>query len=294
MSIGIFGTKMLASVGVNDVDILYAFSPSREQLGDVTFNPLFPTITDGDLKKMLGADGVFKLRLPADKFNQLGFYTIIIKPKTIETVIQDCSFVVSSDNSSISISKKGIVIPAAQFQQAGSVVGYQIEYFDKNNVKIRNLHRVVTSSDLVSISTNNNTVNQGASAYILDNAGTSLFLTVTPDEPSLISSNATIDIGQKGQTILISNTFFDPVTLEVEMTDMTLKTLGIGVFGSSTRDLETSILSYFDDQNRIYRQYNLYTTKKLFGNGNIDIREQRSIVNLNQDFASTVQGLTTN
>jgi hypothetical protein len=294
MSIGIFGTKKMADVSVNDVDILYAFNPDRETIGDTTFQPLFSTISDADLKKMLGADGVYKLRLPADKFNQLGFYSIIIKPKTIETVIQDCSYIISSDNSSINISKKGIVIPAAQFQQAGSIIGFQIEYFDSNNVKINNLHRIVTSSDLVSISTNNNTVNQGANSYVLDQGGTNLFLTVTPDEPSLISSSASVNIGTRGQTILVSNTYFDPVTIEVEMTDMTLKTLGFGIFGNSTRDLETNILSYFDDQNRIYRQYNLYTTKKLFGNGNIDIREQRSIINLNQDFASTVQGLTTN
>jgi hypothetical protein len=293
MSIGIFGTKKLADVTVDDVDILYAFNASKEVIGDTTFQPLFASITDADLKKMLGADGVYKLRLPADKFNQLGFYSILIKPKTIETVIQDCSYVVSSDNNDVKLSKKGIVIPAAQFQKAGSVIGYQIEYFDKNDVKIKNLHRIVTSSDLVSISTNNNTINQGANAYTIDPSGTNLFLTVTPDEPSLISSSSSIDIGQKGQKILISNTYFDAITIEVEMTDMTIKTLGYGIFGNSTRDLETSILSYFDDQNRIYRQYNLYTTKKKFSNGNIDIREQRSIINLNQDFSTVSQGLST-
>ena len=293
MSIGIFGTKMLASVSVDDVDILYAFNASKEVIGDTAFQPLFPTITDADLRKMLGADGVYKLRLPADKFNQLGFYTILIKPKTIETIIQDCSYVVSSDNNDVKLTKKGIVVPSAQFQKAGSIIGYQIEYFDKNDVKIKNLHRIITSSDLVSISTNNNTINQGANAYTIDPSGTNLFLTVTPDEPSLISSSSSVDIGQKGQRILISNTYFDPISIEVEMTDMTIKTLGYGIFGNSTRDLETSILSYFDDQNRIYRQYNLYTTKKKFGNGNIDIREQRSIINLNQDFATVSQGLST-
>lgn len=284
---------MLVSVGVNDVDILYAFSPSREEIGDTTFKPLFPTITDADLKKMLGADGSYKLRLPADKFNQLGFYSILIKPKTIETVIQDCSYVVSNDNDSIKISKKGIVIPSAQFQSAGSIVGFQVEYFDKNNVKIKNLHRIITSSELVSISTNNNTINKGASSYTLDQGGAALFLTLTPDEPSLISSNGVIDIGQKGQTILVSNTYFDPIVLEVETTDMTLKTLGYGIFGNSSRELSTGILSYYDDKNRIYRQYNLYTKKSVFTNSNIDLREQRNVINLNSTFNDISQGLTT-
>ena len=293
MSIGIFGTKKLADVTVSDVDILYAFSPSRELLGDTSFQPLFPTITDADLKKMLGADGIYKLRLPADKFNQLGFYSILIKPKTIQTVIQDCSYIVSSDNNNISISKKGIVIPASQFQSAGSIVGFQIEYFDANNVKIKNLHRIITSSDLVSISANNNTINQGASSYTLDPGGTTLFLTVTPDEPSLVSSNSPVNIGQRGQTILISNTYFDPIALEVETTDMTLKTLGYGIFGNSTRNLENSVLSFFDDQNRIYRQYNLFSQKLAFGSGSIDIREQRSIISPNSTFSDISQGLTT-
>jgi hypothetical protein len=292
MAVGIYGTKTMANISSDDVDILYSFAASREQLGDLSFQPLFPSITDADLKKMLGLDGMYKLRLPADKFNQLGFYTIVIKPKSIETVIQDCSYIVSSDDNSVTISKKGIVIPAAQFQ-VNNLVGYQVEYFDKNNVKIKNLHRIVTSAELVSISTNNNTVNQGANAYTLDPAGTNIFLTLTPDEPSIISSNSPVDIGQRGQRIIISNTYFDPMSLEVEMTDMTIKALGIGLFGNSTRDLETGILSYFDDQNRIYRQFNLYTTKKEFSDGNIDIRERRSIINLDSDFNSVSQGLTT-
>lgn len=293
MSIGIFGTKKLADISVSDVDILYAFSASREDIGDSTFQPLFTSITDADLRKMLGADGVYKLRLPADKFNKLGFYTILIKPKTIQSVIQDCSYVVSSDNTSVNISKKGIVIPSSLFQKAGSIVGYQIEYFDSNNVKIKNLHRIVTSSELVSISTNNNTINQGASTYTLDQAGSNLFLTLTPDEPSLISSNAAVDIGSRGQGILISNTFFDPISIEVEMTDMTVKTLGYGIFGNSTRDLGTSILNYFDDKNRIYRQYNLYSRKSTNTNSVIDIREQRSIIDLNATFSQISQGLAT-
>ena len=293
MSIGIFGTKKLADISVSDVDILYAFSASREDIGDSTFQPLFTSITDADLRKMLGADGVYKLRLPADKFNKLGFYTILIKPKTIQSVIQDCSYVVSSDDTSINISKKGIVIPSALFQKAGSIVGYQIEYFDSNNVKIKNLHRIVTSSELVSISTNNNTINQGASAYMLDQAGSNLFLTLTPDEPSLISGNAAVDIGSRGQGILISNTFFDPICVEVEMTDMNLKTLGYGIFGNSTRDLSTSILSFFTDENKIYKQFNLYTRKSTLTNSNVDIREQRSITNLSADFSSVSQGLAT-
>ena len=101
-----------------------------------------------------------------------------IKPKTFQTTVLDCSYVVTNDNNQINISKKGIVIPSLQFGKQGSLVGYQIEYFDSNDVKISNLTRIITSNDLVNINVNNNTVNQGATTYVLDPAGTSLFLTV--------------------------------------------------------------------------------------------------------------------
>lgn len=291
MAIGIYGVNKLADVTIDDVDILYAFSPSREEIGEVQMKPLFNSITNADFRKLIGADGVYKLRLPANVFNRLGFYSILIKPKTFQTTILDCSYVVTNDNAQINISKKGIVVPSLQFARNNSLVGYQIEYFDSNDVKISNLTRIVTSSDLVSMSINNNTVNQGATTYVLDPAGTSIFLTVSPDQSSLINNNAPVNIGQKNQKILISNTFFDPFYVEVEMVDQTVKTLSYAIFGNSTRDLETGILTYYNDDNLIYRQYNLYTRKKLFENGNIDIREQRTIVNFNQNFGDISQGI---
>lgn len=291
MAVGLYGVNKLADVTVNDVDIFYAYSPSREEVGDVQFRPLFNTITNSDLRKIIGADGVYKLRLPANIFNRLGFYSILIKPKSFQTTILDCSYVVTSDNNQISISKKGIVIPSLQFSSNNSLVGYQVEYFDSNDVKISNLTRIISSSDLVNINVNNNTVNQGATTYVLDPGGTSLFLTVTPDQGSLIANNASVNIGQKGQKIIVSNTFFDPFYVEVEMVDETIKTLSYALYGNSTRDLETGILTYFNDDLRIYRQYNLYTRKKVFENGNIDVREERAITNFNQSFENISEGI---
>lgn len=290
MAIGIHGTKKLADINVDDVDILYAFSPNRESVGDSEMRPLYTNITNVDFKKLIGTDGIYKLRLPSSIFTELGFYTIQIKPKAFETTILDCSYVVTSDNNAIQISKKGIVIPTLQFLRTSSLIGYQIEYFDKNDVKIKNLSRIITSSDLVSISPNNNSVTQGSVTYVLDPSGNNLFLTVTPDEGSLITKNQNVDIGIKGQKILLSNTYFDPVTIEVEMVEHTVDTLAIALYGNSTRDLETGVLTYFDKNDRIYRQYNLYTQKKVFTNGNIDVRQERTVINTNQSLNDALNG----
>jgi len=292
MAVGLYGVNKLADVTIDDVDILYAYSPSREEIGDVQLRPLFNAITNADLRKLIGADGMYKLRLPANVFNKLGYYSVLIKPKTFQTTILDCSYVVTNDNNQLNISKKGIVIPSLQFSRNNSLVGYQIEYFDTNGVKINNLTRIITSSDLVSINVNNNTVNQGATTYVLDPAGSILFLTLTPDQGSLISNNVKVDLGVKNQRILISNTFFDPFYVEIEMVDQTIKTLSYALYGNSSRDLQTGILTYFNDQNLIYKQYNLFTRKSAFEFGNIDVREQRTITNFNQEFSQISAGIT--
>jgi hypothetical protein len=291
MAVGIYGSKKLADVTFDDVDILFTFSPIREVLGGIQMGPLFNNITNNEFRKLLGADGVYKLRLPASIFNALGFYTILIKPKSFETQIVDCSYVVTNNDNEIQISKKGIVIPRLQFQSTGSLIGYQLEYFDNNGIKIKNFHRIVTSSDLVSVSPNNISSNPNSITYILDPNGTNLFLTLTPDEVSLISNTQSPDLGKAGQNIIISNTFFDPVMIEVEMIDQNIKTLSYALYGNSTRDLEFGIFSIFDENNNLYKQYNLLTNKKQFGNGKIDIKEERTDINLSQDFTNISQGI---
>src|ERR1035437_10089802 len=129
MSVGIYGSKKLANVSVGEIDILYSFSPDRETVGDIKMQPLFGTLTNAHFKSMIGVDGVFKLRLPAGIFKNLGFYSVLIKPKTVQLQLLDCSYVITNDNNQSVISKKGIVVPTSAFQN-GSLVGYQIEYYD--------------------------------------------------------------------------------------------------------------------------------------------------------------------
>ncbi len=284
MATGLYGTKTLASVDFNDVDILYAFTPSHEVVGDLQFKPLFGSITESEFRKMIGADGSYKLRLPATIFNKLGFYTVIIKPKTFQTQIIDCSIVVTNTDTEIQMSKKGIIIPKLNFQDTGSLIGYRLEYIDENGIKIKNFHRIVTSSDLVNVSVNSSSSNSSSTSYVLDQNGTSLFLTVTPDENTLISNAQQPSLGSAGQSILISNTFFDPVMIEVEMVDQNLKTLGRVLTGNSIRDNLTGRLSYFDEQGNLWRQYSLLTKKNQFGTGEIDIKREVRNIDFNQTF----------
>lgn len=290
MAVGTYGAVKLADVDFNDVDVLYAYSENRESLGDTQFQPLFNSVTNNEFRKMLGGDGGYKLRLPASVFNRLGFYMILIRPKVFQTEIIDCSFVITNNDQEIQISKKGIVIPKLQFQSTGSLIGYQIEYFDDNGNKIKNFHRIITSSDLVSVNPNNNTTNSSSTTYVLDPNGNQLFITLTPDEASLITNTISPDLGKAGQTILLSNTFFDPVMIEVEMVDQSIKTLSYALYGQSTRDLETGVYSIFDENGNLYKQYTLLTNKKQFSDGRIDVKQERATIDRTQTFFNLSQG----
>jgi len=284
MAVGIYGTKKLASVDFNDVDILYAYSASREVVGDLQFQPMYGSITENELRKLAGVDGAYKLRLPATIFNRLGFYTIILKPKTFQTQIIDCSIVVTNTDTEIQTSDKGIVIPKLNFQDTGSLIGYRIEYIDENGIKIKNFHRIITSSDLVSVSVSSQSSQPNNATYSLDPNGTNLFLTVSPDENSRISNQQQPSLGSAGQQILISNTFFDPVMIEVEMVDQNIRTLGRVLTGNSIRDNLTGRLSYFDEQGNLWKQYLMTTRKNQFGTGEIDIKRELSDIDFNQTF----------
>jgi hypothetical protein len=284
MSLGVFGSKKLADVTKDDVDVLYSYSPSQESVGELVLKPMFDNISPADFQKLFGADGVYKMRLPAAVFTDLGYYTILVKPKAFETQILDCSFVVSTVSNQVQVSSRGIVIPNLRINGGNSLVGYQIEYFDSNGQKIRNNFKIITTSDIVSPSTNTNTANPGSKTYTLDPNGSFLFLTVTPSEGGTISNNKSLNIGTQGQTISISNTFFDPFMLEVQMVDQNIKTLSYGMYGNSTRDLETGIYTIFDETGKIYKQYTLGQKKKLTSNGIVDFRQIRNNVNLNLTF----------
>src|ERR1035437_1755325 len=108
MAVGIYGNKTLASVDFNDLDILYSFAQDRNSL-PTQLVPLFNSVTSNEFKNIIGSSGIYSLRLPASVFNQLGFYTVLIQPKQFITTLQSCSYVISSTDQELSISKRGVV-----------------------------------------------------------------------------------------------------------------------------------------------------------------------------------------
>jgi hypothetical protein len=237
--------------------------------------------------------GLYNLTLPASQFNALGFYTLYLRPAQIRTTITDCGVLSALPN------VKGLVIDLAnvptQYQNKfvpQGLVGFRIEYLNPDGSKIPNFFRVVTSSFYCEpVVTNEVNTQQKSIRYrYVDGASNLLFLTLSPSSSPTNKPNATPFIGQPAQNIIISNTFFNPVTLEIEMVEYDISSLAIALYGNQTKSFDEGIYTIYDSANNIYSQYNLYEVRDQFNALLYEVRQNR---NNNIDFSKNFTNITT-
>ena len=301
MAIGTYGVVRSADVNINDISMYYNYIPNRETLSNIIY-PLNPVeilsynyLPDNeqiaDSENLL--EGLYNLKLPATIFNQLGIYTIYIKPKTYTTVIIDCSVLSSLP------SVKGIVLNInalpANLQANNALQGYRVEYInqDANQTKLRNTVRyVATSNKAVPISENVGNTNQKAIRYRFDDAGTLLFLQLTPNSSSDVKPNVLPFIGNPGQTIILSNTFFNPLVIEIDMVQNTIDTLANILAGNQVKDVQKGILTYYDENNVITDQFNVFEIKDDVTDVPLyEVKEKRTNIDETQNFDDVIAGI---
>ncbi len=302
MAIGSYGTIRPSDVSPEDVEILMVYTPSRDVTDDFTLTKLnAPTIlrpyfnntqTGGNAGvEVLG--GLYNLSLPAQQFNALGIYTLYLRPAQIRTIITDCGVL------SALPTVKGIVVDLgnvpAEYQNKfvpQGLVGFRIEYLNPDGSKIPNFFRVVTSCFFCEpVVTNETNSNQKAIRYrYVDGTSNLLFLTLSPSSSPTNNPNATPFIGQPTQGIIISNTYFNPVTIEIEMVENDISSLGIALYGNQTKSIDDGIYTIYDSQNNIYRQYNLYEIRNEFNALLYEVKQSRGT---NIDFSKNFTTITT-
>ena len=91
------------------------------------------------------------------------------------------------------------------------------------------------------------------------------------------------------ESIIITNTFFNPVTLDVEIVEHDASTLALALYGNQTKSMEDGIYTIYDTQNNIYSQFNLYEIKDDFNNLLYEVKENR---NQNIDFSKSYTNIT--
>jgi hypothetical protein len=236
--------------------------------------------------------GLYNLTLPASQFNAIGIYTLYLRPAQIRTVITDCGVLSALPN------VKGLVIDITnvptQYQNKfvpQGLIGFRIEYLNPDGSKIPNFFRVVTSSFYCQpVVTNEVNTSQKSVRYrYVDGSSNLLFLTLSPSSSPTNKPNATPYIGQPDQDIIISNTFFNPVTLEIQMAEYDIDSLAIALYGNQTKSIDDGIYTIYDSQNNIYRQYNLYEIRDQFNALLYEVRQNR---NDNIDFSKNFTNIS--
>jgi len=300
MATGNYGTIRPADVSPEDVQIVMVYTESRDDTQNfvmTTLNaqdvlrPYFNNNeTGGSSVEILG--GLYNLKLPADQFNKLGIYTLMIRPAEIRTVITDCGVLSSLPN------VKGIVIdlnnvPAEyrnKFVNQG-LVGFRVEYLNTDGTKIPNFFRIVTSSFYCEPVVQNltNTIQKSIRYRYVEGSTNLLFCTLSPSSSPTNKPSATPYIGQPNQSIVMTNTYFNPITTEIEIVDQDISTLAIALYGNQTKSMEDGIYTIYDSSNNIYRQYNLYEIKDQFNTLLYEVRQDRGE---NIDFSKAFNNIT--
>ena len=300
MATGNYGTIRPSDVSPEDVQIVMVYTESRDDTQNFVLStlnaqdvlrPYFNNNrTGGSSVEILG--GLYNLKLPADQFNKLGIYTLMIRPAEIRTVITDCGVLSSLPN------VKGIVIdlnnvPSEyrnKFVNQG-LVGFRVEYLNSDGTKIPNFFRIVTSSFYCEPVVQNltNTSQKSIRYRYVEGSTNLLFCTLSPSSSPTNKPSATPYIGQPNQSIVITNTYFNPITTEIEIVDQDISTLAIALYGNQTKSIEDGIYTIYDSNNNIYKQYNLYEIKDQFNTLLYEVRQDRGE---NIDFSKAFNNIT--
>jgi hypothetical protein len=302
MATGTYGTIRPADVSPEDVDIILNYTPSRDETDNFVLTkldassilkPYFNNADTGGNPNVEILGGLYNLRLPSEQFNKIGIYTLLVRPAQIRTTILDCGVLSALPN------VKGLVIDLNavpsnyrnKFVNQG-LVGFRIEYLNSDGTKVPNFFRLITSSFFCEpIIQNLTNTSQKAIRYrYTDNNTNLLFCTVSPSSSPTNKPNATPYIGQPAQNIIITNTFFNPITLDIEIAEHDFSTLAIALYGNQTKSMDDGIYTYYDDSYNIYKQYNLYEIRDQFNELLYEVRQDRGD---NIDFSKNFTNITT-
>lgn len=290
MAIGQYGIVRASDVDIEDVEILYTFTPNRQTVTTVV-SRLDPTQVMS--KILLPEDeristeenlleGLYNLTLPADTFNQIGIYNILIRPKVYRATISDCGVLAALPTI------KGILFDAAELDSKllsnNALQGYRVEYLDDSGQKIRNTFRIVTTSNkVIPVTENIGNTSQTATRYRFDDSGSLIFCQVTPSSSSNVKPNLIPFIGVAGQKVMLTNTFFNPVNIEVELTKYDVESVIDYVAGEQLRDVDNGIVTHYDKDRNIIAQFNVFQTNDTAGNPVYEVKEKRANIDQSQD-----------
>ena len=276
-----------------DVEIFYHYRPTLNS-EDISYrnfkkiedvSSVFTTVEIEDsAKNSNGAPfpnailpGIYNLSLPVNIFGRKGFYTVFIRPKEIYCTITDVGALGAyPDVRGIILDMNNIDNDRAMFGN-DNLVGYRVEYLD-TNLERQDYYRLITSNNFAEPITQNLTSsNTNSNAYRFNESGTLAFLTLSPSTGPSFKASSKPYIGTPNQTIIISNTKFDPVCLRIEICENDFDTIATSIDGNQVRSLDTGLLTTYNDDMEIFKQFEFYTLKDNYNkNAKFEVKKRRT------------------
>ena len=298
MATGIYGTVRPADMSPEDVEISVFYQANRESENSRIFKldtgNLIPINNPNNTTSSFEIfGGLYTLRLPTTDFSDKGIYTIVFKPVEIRTKISDCGVLSSFPDIKgivFDTTKPGISDFLSKFEN-NNLIGYRIEYLTNTSSledkKIKNTFRIITSNNKAEpVNQNLSDTSQKAVRFRFNDNSTLVFCTVSPSSPTNVKPNILPFIGSTNQDVIITNTFFTPFALEIEMVEYDIESLAVGIFGNQTKSLEDGIYTIYNFSNDIYKQFNLFEIKDRFdGKPLFEVKENRfNNIDFTKDF----------
>lgn len=284
MALGVTGIIRPSTVDINDIEVLYSFTPDRiiqptDFLGLDAAQVLSKRFVSSTSSQAL--QGMYTLKLPADVFSGVGYYSILIRPKQITTTILDCGVLSQLPD------QKGIILNTnnPEIQELGEklnpggLCGFRIEYLSNGSIVPNLFSTVAYSNRCEAISQPSNASTQKSVVYRFNDTGSLMFLSVTPASSPSIKPNAFPYIGVAGQQIIMSNTYFDPQVIDIELTEYDLKKIALLVNGERTLNVETGIENIYDENRNILAQSTLYDIKDEAANPLYKVKQNNTDIN---------------
>ena len=286
---GVYGTIKPADIDINnDVEILYHYRPSYN-VDDTDFSDF--KLWGGSSSELLSPCGVensggmsisglFNLRLPMDVFGKKGIYTIYIRPKEIHTTIMDVGVLSAYPD------VRGIIFNTnnidSNFQSSNALVGYRVEYLDNN--KKTNDFKIITSSNLAKAQPYALTSGSDKGVkYTFDMNGSGIFCTVTPSTAPSFKPNSLPNLGYSGDEVVLVNTKFNPIMLEIEMVDHDIDTVTTMLEGNQLIDKDNALITTFNERGEIYHQAEFGVYKDEYGTPLYEYKKTKDDIDFGQN-----------
>ena len=290
---GVYGTIRPSNINIGqDVEMFYHYRPTRSADSDDNSPYYLPLdasyLVKAEASGITGTTeilGLYNLRLPLDAFSQKGFYTVYIRPKQYEVTLKDVSVLATYPD------VKGIVVAMDSVDGIDDLTGYLVQYKDNSSGNLTEVVRLITSSNrcepvLVTVSDNY----PKATRYRLtDSASNYLFCTVTPSSSNTFKPNVTPYIGVPGGNVIISNTKFNPVLLEIEMVDHDFDTITTMLEGDQVRNRDKAIITTYNEDKEIYMQQDYYIIKSKLGNPLYEVKRKREDIDTGENYDNIIQ-----